>query len=97
MRPFKFFFLVSIGFLIFFSLMKVVFIALIFAGIMSLIFFGLKTIASFFRTLTWESERHTNHINSLDYPEFSFQTDSPNMDWDSRNAPWEKEKVIRIR
>ena len=97
MRPFKFFFMVSIGFLIFFSLMKVVFIALIFAGIMSLFFFGIKTIAGFFRNLSWESDRKSSYSNTLDLPEFSFERNNPNTDWGTTNTPWEKERIIRIR
>ena len=57
MKPFKFFFALSIGVMLFLFFAKIVLIALIAATVMSLVFGLFRKAKRFFRQLTWEEER----------------------------------------
>ena len=54
MRPFKFFFAISVGMILFFFLARVLIMAFIIAAIMSVLFFVFRKIRNFFRHLAWE-------------------------------------------
>ena len=58
MRPFKFFFGISVALILFFFLARVVLVALFFAAVMSLIFFVLRGIKNFFQYMSWEDYRY---------------------------------------
>ncbi len=96
MRPFQFFFLVSIGLILFFAIAKMILIAMFFAAIMSIIFFGLKTIAAFFRNLSWNNSKSNYQTNRLETEQFSFNRDFSDHFYNQSIAPWEKEQIIKI-
>ena len=97
MRPFRFFFLLAVGFILLVAVARVVFFAFIFAAIMSLIFFGVKTIVNFFSNLNWEQDK--GYYGRRQYKEEEFEYD-PRYDFlelENMKAPWEKERIIQIR
>jgi hypothetical protein len=98
MRPFRFFFLLAVGFILFFAVARIVIFAMIFAAIMSIIFFGIRTLASFFRNLAWDRE------NAYDYRKYGYDNDRLDLysrsnifEKDETQAPWERERIIQIR
>ena len=54
MRPFKFFFAISLAVFFFFFIARFVIMAAIAAAILSFVFFVGRKIKNFFRALTWE-------------------------------------------
>ena len=58
MRPFRFFFALSVGLILFFFLARVLVFALVFAAIMSVAFFVVRKIRNFFMGMTWEDRRY---------------------------------------
>jgi hypothetical protein len=56
MRPFKFFFALSLGLILFGFLARFVLVALAMAAAFSLLFFLGRKIKNFFRELSWEQE-----------------------------------------
>ena len=96
MRPFRFFFLVSIGVIVFFAVAKVVLFALFIAAIMSLIFFGVRTIMNFFSGLRWEHNRGYND-NYLKDRDFDFRKGFSEFNFDTPRKSWENERIIQIR
>lgn len=56
--PFKFFFGISVGVILFFFLARVFVTALFLAAAMSLIFFVFRKIKNFFKYMPWEEERY---------------------------------------
>ena len=98
MRPFRFFFLLAVGFILLFAVARIVIFAMIFAAIMSVIFFGIKTLAGFFRNLAWDRDR------AYDYRNYRYDDDRLDLysrtnifDKDETQAPWERERIIQIR
>ncbi|MCR9290599.1 hypothetical protein OAF63_06055 [Saprospiraceae bacterium] len=55
-RPFKFFFGLSLGVILFFFLARFVVLAFFFAAAMSVVFFLGRKIKNFFRRMQWEDE-----------------------------------------
>ena len=98
MRPFKFFFLFSIGVIVFFALAKVVLVALFFAAVMSLIFFGFKTLGNFFNKLSWDYGNRGNYSEQyLRGKDFDFQNSYSDFNFDHPKTNWEKEQIIQIK
>ncbi len=58
MRPFKFFFMFSLGIIFFMFVAKFVVLALIVAAFMSLMFFVGRKMRYFFRSLNWDDHPH---------------------------------------
>lgn len=55
MKPFKFFFGLAIGVIVFLFLARVLFTAVIIAAVLSLIYYVARGAMNFFRRLDWES------------------------------------------
>ncbi len=64
MRPFKFFFAISLGLVLFTFLTRFVLVALLLAAAFSLIFFVGRKIKNFFQRLSWENEGDYRYRNS---------------------------------
>jgi len=60
MRPFKFFFAISLGVFFFFFIARFVIMAAIVAAILSFFFFVGRKIKNFFRYMTWEDSYYPN-------------------------------------
>jgi len=56
MRPFKFFFAISLGLILFSFLARFVIVAFLLAAAFSLVFFVGRIIKNFFQDLSWENE-----------------------------------------
>lgn len=54
MKPFRFFFGVSLAIILFFFLARFVILALIFAAVLSVVFHLSRKLTNFFRNLSWE-------------------------------------------
>ncbi len=66
MKPFKFFFALSLGVFILFFIARFVIMAAIAAAVLSLVFFVARKIKNFFRYLTWEDPYHPNFDDRYD-------------------------------
>lgn len=64
MRPFKFFFMASLGVILFFALARVALFAFVMAAIMSVVFFIVKKTKYFFKSLQWEAADYPRDRNS---------------------------------
>ena len=64
--PFKFFFALSIGVIVFFFLARVFVAALVMAAVLSLVFFVFRKIKNFFKYMTWE-DRYDRYQRSYQY------------------------------
>ena len=102
MRPFKFFFAISVGLILFFFLARVLFIALLFAGVMSLIFYAVRGIKNFFRRLDWEDYEYdyaprgnSNYSDRL--PGWKFKDELLVDDWDRPRERFFSERIIQVR
>lgn len=99
MRPFKFFFFVTIAFIIFFSVAKVLLIAAFFAAIMSITFWGIRSIMNFLGRLSWNEnyqqrgyygvKSEDNYLNLEEHPMFRRERNFGN--------PLERENIIIIK
>lgn len=58
MRPFRFFFALSLGLFVFFFLARLVLLALFAAAVMSLVFFLGRKVKNFFQRLSWEEDHY---------------------------------------
>jgi len=56
MRPFRFFFMFSLGLMLFFFVARFLFFAFIVAAVFSLVYFIGRKFLSFFRRLDWDEE-----------------------------------------
>ena len=65
MRPFKFFFAISLAFILFGFLARFIIVALVMAAAFSLVFFLGRKIKNFFRDLSWEHERRYSRKSQL--------------------------------
>jgi len=80
-HPFKFFFGLSLGVIVFFFVARVVVFALIMAAALSLLFFVGRKIKNFFKYMTWEEEYD------------SYRDDYRKDFYQKRNLPyWEREE-----
>ena len=60
MRPFKFFFAVSLGIIVFLFLAKFLIMAMIIAGALSLLFYAFRKLRQFLFRLDWDHEEYEN-------------------------------------
>lgn len=82
MRPFKFFFAISVGLILFFFVARVLILAFFIAAVMSVLFFVFRKIRNFFRHLAWEDydeeyyepSRPRYRRRQLDYVEPLFES-----------------------
>ncbi len=96
MRPFKFFFVLSLGVLLLFFIGRFVLMALIAAAVLSLGFFIFQKARYFFTRLSW---RLPYRMDEHDYPSLlteSRSDDVPFFDFDSSAAEQNDWKVIKI-
>ena len=97
MRPFKFFFLTALAFIILFSLAKIAIIALVFAAIMSVGFFIFRSMINFFSNLSWEQKNQYEYKRN-DYDEFLNLSEHPLLKRNETGAhQMEKERIIVIQ
>lgn len=68
MRPFRFFFMLSLGFMLFFFVARFLLVALLAAAIMSGLFFVARRIKSFFQRMEWEEGYHNYHPSRRRHP-----------------------------
>lgn len=61
MRPFRFFFVLSLGFMLFFFVARFLIVALIAAAVMSTLFFIARRVKYFFQRMDWEGDYHRHH------------------------------------
>ena len=90
MRPFRFFFALSLGMLLLFFLARFVVGALIIAAVLSTIFFVLRRMRNFFAGMDWEAS-HSPYYNRYNHPralEQSYYEDG--LVWDRPEKPAER-------
>ncbi|MBX2873552.1 MAG: hypothetical protein KTR30_15670 [Saprospiraceae bacterium] len=61
MRPFRFFFVLALGFMLFFFVARFLIVALIAAAVMSTVFFIARRIKGFFQRMDWDEGYHAHH------------------------------------
>ena len=95
MKPFKFFFLVSLGIFVFMFLARFVIMSLVIAAILSLIYFAFKTVFGFVHKLTWYKDdftreyrhHHKMNLNNPEEGEPLFYEKEKEWAFDFRNIP----------
>lgn len=92
MRPFKFFFMASVGIIIFLFVARVLFTALIIAAIFSLVYYIGRGIIHFFSKMNWD-DRYASQYQ-LGQEDRSFYQNSPFQKQYSMDSL--KETVIKI-
>jgi len=97
-HPFKFFFGLSVGLILFFFLARVFVTALFLAAAMSLVFFVFRKIKNFFKYMTWEEDYkyqddyRNEYRNLKEFKFWEFQ-DEPFFDH-QKNDPQERIIVV---
>ncbi len=97
MRPFKFFFALSIGIVLFFFIARVLIMAFVLAALMSIPFF-------IYRKIKRLSRRHRHWHREYDRNEpdfFLFDDEDENdrliLDWEKNYDPWRRARVIQVK
>lgn len=93
--PFKFFFALSIGVILFFFLARVFVVAFLMAAVLSLGFFLVRKIKNFFKNMNWEDEddyRYGYHQNQNNIPFWKMEEES----FFHQRAERERERIIII-
>ena len=99
MRPFKFFFMISIGIMAFFFLAKVFIAAFFFAAIMSLIFFVFRSIKHFFLNMNWQDGQYAYQRKFSDRDnlnDWNQKSESLFNDWENSFSPRQQERIIKL-
>ncbi len=107
MRPFKFFFTVSVGLILFFFLARVFLFAMMIAAVMSVLFFIAQKTKNFFRRLSWEDDsyRYGSHHNyrfeeapyRMEKRGWKFDRELLVDDWEVSQERLFAEKIIPVR
>jgi hypothetical protein len=80
MRPFKFFFSISLGVIVFFFLARFIVAALFIAAILSLLFYVGRRLSYFFRDLSWQDDA-THNDRSYNWRYSKFALPAENREW----------------
>lgn len=67
MRPFRFFFVFSLGIMLFFFVARFLIVALIAAAVMSTVFFFARRVKRFFQRMDWDDGYHSHHPYRMRY------------------------------
>lgn len=67
MRPFRFFFFMSLGIMLFFVVARFVVFAVVAAALLSFAFFIGRKIRNFFYHMSWEDDRYQAHPHRMQY------------------------------
>lgn len=97
MRPFKFFFVLSLGILLFFFIGRFLLMALAGAVLLSLAFFLFRKARYFFHHLSWDGQHYRdepNYPRLLTEPE---QDEVPFFEFDREARPQSDWQIIRIQ
>ena len=107
MRPFKFFFTVAVGMILFFFLARVFLTAFLIAGVLSIGYFIFRKVVDFFRYLSWEGDdyrydrrgRYAYEEPAYDQltPGWKFENDLLVDDWDNPRERVFAERIIPVR
>ena len=96
MRPFKFFFALSLGLLLLFFMARFVVMALIIAAVLSTVFFVFRRLRYFFSGMTWEEPRYHRYHNRYIHPRALAQRYyEDNLIWDRPQK--EAERLVEYR
>ncbi|MEZ4886658.1 MAG: hypothetical protein R3E32_18160 [Chitinophagales bacterium] len=103
MKPFKFFFALSLGVFLFFFIARFVVMAAIAAAVLSFAFFLGRKIKNFFRYLTWEGSYRPDFEDRFDSayqrsPQIAAWKDESFSDFSKKNRTYSSHyKVIKIQ
>lgn len=97
MKPFRFFFVVSLGIVLVFFLAKFVIAALLMAAVLSLLFFFGRKIKQFFQRMSWEGEGYYDGRERFLTGRSNWKGERL-MDFPSnRHEAWSDFRVIKIQ
>ncbi len=78
MRPFRFFFFITVAIILFFAVARVVLIAAFFAAILSITYWGVRSLMNFLGKLSWNEQdthrgyygvnRNEDYLNLEEHP-----------------------------
>jgi hypothetical protein len=101
MRPFKFFFALSLGVIFFFFVARFVILALVLAAVFSGVFFLIRRARYYFSGLGWNQYHPRYHYDHYSHPQRLLNEhrpdDVPFYDFDREEASISEWQVIKIQ
>lgn len=100
MKPFKFFFALSLGIILFFFVARFVIVALVLAAVLSGVFFLIQRARYFFSGLGWNQYHPYHRAEQRSYPRLLNKDRSdevPFFEFDREEAPVSEWQIIRIQ
>lgn len=101
MRPFRFFFALSLGLILFFFLARVFILALILAAVLSVMFLVVKKIRELFQTRYWEDYEYEDYEEDYGYdtelPRYSYRDELILDDYDRSYPPLANVRYIEVK